>query len=310
MYFLVDGRAEAIVNVGTPKEITFCEFNNGQYFGEISLLLNTPRTCSIRAATFCSLIVLTRFDFGSLVYYYPQLKALLLHRAKRSVRTKSAKIDEATAAKGLNMGGGGEGEGGAGGVRGGGAGGAGGEPAMENEGGQGTVVGVDPLTSAMRKMDTDKVMKQIDTMMKAEMKTLPACVKEVLLAAASKEEKERTEGKEGAELLSVPENTTTSTPSAPMSPVSPMSPMSSSSSLAMSPVSPMSPPATSTTSAAQRSSSGRLSKVRPPRGLEPTQSAGAGSNSSSSSSSSSSSTRSSAGNEIVRNISTVGETTL
>ena len=85
MYFMVNGCANVLVNVDTPTESVISTLHKGSYFGDVALLLNSRRTCSIRAVRFCSLYSLTQAAFQNLVHYYPQVYTTVLHLARESV---------------------------------------------------------------------------------------------------------------------------------------------------------------------------------------------------------------------------------
>ena len=53
------------------------EISEGDYFGEIALILNTTRTCNVRAKTFCELNILNRQDFEAVVGKYEDERKLM-----------------------------------------------------------------------------------------------------------------------------------------------------------------------------------------------------------------------------------------
>ena len=59
------------------KEKVVKELLAGEYFGEICLILNTPRTCNVRAKTFCELTVLERSDFDDVVFRFEEERKVL-----------------------------------------------------------------------------------------------------------------------------------------------------------------------------------------------------------------------------------------
>ena len=45
---------------------------DGDFFGEIAILLSTPRTATVRAKTGCDLFVLDKADFQRILHDHPQ----------------------------------------------------------------------------------------------------------------------------------------------------------------------------------------------------------------------------------------------
>jgi glucose-6-phosphate 1-dehydrogenase len=84
MYFICRGEVEVIDGGGKVLKT----LGEGDFFGELSLLLSQPRTASIRAATLCDLFVLDKADFNRVLKDRPQLAASLREVAKS--RTQAA----------------------------------------------------------------------------------------------------------------------------------------------------------------------------------------------------------------------------
>eukprot|EP00505_MAST-04D_sp_SCG-Rhode-Island_P003336 Stramenopile-MAST_4_protein_3336 len=86
MYFLVKGNVALL----TEELGTFKGLGDGAYFGELSLLYNTPAACTIKALSDCDTKVLDKRSFQDLISDYPSFKTLLIKEAKR--RYNSTKI--------------------------------------------------------------------------------------------------------------------------------------------------------------------------------------------------------------------------
>ena len=62
-----------------PKEADFKsqsyirELKDGSYFGEIALITNLKRTCTVKAKEFCTLGFLSKRDFQNTQFEYPQI---------------------------------------------------------------------------------------------------------------------------------------------------------------------------------------------------------------------------------------------
>ena len=83
MYFI--SRGEVAVRNET-ETVTYATLSTGQFFGEIALLLSSPRTATVRAKTYCDLYMLDKKTFDSILQNYPkfadELKQLAEKRRK------------------------------------------------------------------------------------------------------------------------------------------------------------------------------------------------------------------------------------
>jgi glucose-6-phosphate 1-dehydrogenase len=79
MYFISRGQAEAVDSTGRVLNT----LGDGGFFGEIALLLDRPRTATVRAVTACDLFVLDRDDFQKVMKDYPQLAGALRDNARQ-----------------------------------------------------------------------------------------------------------------------------------------------------------------------------------------------------------------------------------
>jgi len=77
MYFIMSGQVEVDVQ---PEPIVLEE---GQYFGEIALLKETPRTATVLTLVECSLLSLDARDFRKLMERYPEIRAAVEQVAEK-----------------------------------------------------------------------------------------------------------------------------------------------------------------------------------------------------------------------------------
>ena len=68
MYFISRGEVEVTNEAGT---VTYATLTSGQFFGEIALLLSTPRTATVTARVYCDLYVLDKDTFETILQRYP-----------------------------------------------------------------------------------------------------------------------------------------------------------------------------------------------------------------------------------------------
>jgi len=76
IYFILSGKV-VICRQGRPLDGTIAELGPGQCFGEMALLDNSPRMAQVRAAEDCTLDVLFREDFLSLLQTHSQIASKL-----------------------------------------------------------------------------------------------------------------------------------------------------------------------------------------------------------------------------------------
>ena len=79
MYFISRGQAEAFDSTGKVLRV----LTDGDFFGEVSLLLAQPRGASVRALTTCDLFVLHKADFDRVLKDHPQFAESLRELVKK-----------------------------------------------------------------------------------------------------------------------------------------------------------------------------------------------------------------------------------
>ncbi len=82
MYFVVKGELDVI----TENLDTISTLSEGDFFGEIALFRNIPRTATIRAKTYCDLYSLSKGTFDSVVGKYPKIKEIIKSKVEYRVK--------------------------------------------------------------------------------------------------------------------------------------------------------------------------------------------------------------------------------
>ncbi|GAB4578950.1 MAG: hypothetical protein Fur0022_16870 [Anaerolineales bacterium] len=67
LYFIQEGSLEIVRKTGPDREIVLATLKSGEYFGEMALLDEKPRSASARATSDCRLLALDREDFAILL---------------------------------------------------------------------------------------------------------------------------------------------------------------------------------------------------------------------------------------------------
>eukprot|EP00928_Gymnodinium_smaydae_P055295 TRINITY_DN38881_c0_g1_i1.p1 TRINITY_DN38881_c0_g1~~TRINITY_DN38881_c0_g1_i1.p1 ORF type:complete len:906 (-),score=183.64 TRINITY_DN38881_c0_g1_i1:7-2724(-) len=78
MYFVVKGRLEVL----DAESNVIGKIGETQYFGEVALLVSTPRLVTIRAATYCLLAMIMRDKFVPVIDAHPEMKEKMMQRIK------------------------------------------------------------------------------------------------------------------------------------------------------------------------------------------------------------------------------------
>ncbi len=90
MYFISKGTLEV---VSKDDAQVFATLTDGDFFGEIALVLNEPRTASVRAVTFCDLYRLDKEVFEHVLRDHPEIGAQITSKAKtRRASDKSNRV--------------------------------------------------------------------------------------------------------------------------------------------------------------------------------------------------------------------------
>src|SRR4029453_8635398 len=78
MYIVVRGEADVVDDAGRVLKT----FRDGDFFGEIALLSNQPRTATVRARTACDLVALDQASFSRILHDHPQFADSILKIAR------------------------------------------------------------------------------------------------------------------------------------------------------------------------------------------------------------------------------------
>jgi voltage-gated potassium channel len=89
IYFISRGEVEIISNEGRKLHGTL---EDGDYFGDLSLILGERRTASVRALTYCEIFVIDRDNFNRIKTEYPEFKDVLTKMSSEKTEKISALI--------------------------------------------------------------------------------------------------------------------------------------------------------------------------------------------------------------------------
>ncbi len=91
IYFISHGKVEVVSGDGKKVHATL---EDGDYFGDLSLLLGEKRTASVRTATYCEIFVLSSEDFNRIKEEYSEFKDVLKKAsAEKTEKTTALVLD-------------------------------------------------------------------------------------------------------------------------------------------------------------------------------------------------------------------------
>jgi CRP-like cAMP-binding protein len=86
-YIISSGSVEVVKGLGTPNEQVMGTLNAGTFFGEMALFDNHVRSASVRAATDCQCLVITKWDFNAEMSQNSHIAIAMLAVLARRIRS-------------------------------------------------------------------------------------------------------------------------------------------------------------------------------------------------------------------------------
>ena len=94
MYIIEDGSVTIVSNVSEPSMEIMAELQSGDFFGELGLLDDSPRSASAIAKTSCSMLCFFRSDLFDLISRKPQIGVKILLCLARTIGERLKKANE------------------------------------------------------------------------------------------------------------------------------------------------------------------------------------------------------------------------
>jgi len=91
MYIIINGKVQVVSEDGSK---TFDSMKAGQFFGEVGVVNNVPRTATIVAATNVDLIVLSRKSLDEVVKKYPECHKIILLEAEKKYKIVQKRVEK------------------------------------------------------------------------------------------------------------------------------------------------------------------------------------------------------------------------
>ncbi len=93
-YVIIDGQAEVIVE--TPNgPLTVAKLGKNAFVGEIAILIDVPRTASIKASTKLETLKISKDLFFRLVKEFPEMAVEIMRELARRVEAMNVRLAEA-----------------------------------------------------------------------------------------------------------------------------------------------------------------------------------------------------------------------
>ncbi|HEU0072753.1 MAG TPA: cyclic nucleotide-binding domain-containing protein [Dehalococcoidia bacterium] len=86
-YIVAEGSVEVVKGLGTPSEQVIGTVTAGSFFGEMALFDNHVRSASVRAATDCQCLVITKWDFNAEMSQNSHIAIAMLAVLARRIRS-------------------------------------------------------------------------------------------------------------------------------------------------------------------------------------------------------------------------------
>jgi CRP-like cAMP-binding protein len=94
LYILAWGKVEVVHRLGFGDEVILAELHAPDFFGEMSILDNHPRSASIRALEACSVDVILNTDLYHLFQKWPDQYAILVLNMARDLARRLRHINQ------------------------------------------------------------------------------------------------------------------------------------------------------------------------------------------------------------------------
>lgn len=93
MFIVVEGRVKIFAPAVGRKRKTFAYLRAGDFFGEMALLEDKPRSASAEAVAYSKLLIVTRAEFNRLLARRPELAVYLLRVVSARLRRANEEIE-------------------------------------------------------------------------------------------------------------------------------------------------------------------------------------------------------------------------
>lgn len=94
LYIIESGKVEIILEIGEKSEEIATLGRSGDFFGEMALIEDTPRSATVRALTDVQLLMITQSDFTELIAHYPSIQKEVARVLSHNLRQSDTRFAE------------------------------------------------------------------------------------------------------------------------------------------------------------------------------------------------------------------------
>jgi len=92
LYIIISGRAQVVITDGKGRKVILALLRPGDYFGEMSLLDECPRSASVIAREACEILILDKHDLVECLRASPQLALTVARGLAKRLRAADRRI--------------------------------------------------------------------------------------------------------------------------------------------------------------------------------------------------------------------------
>ena len=93
MYIIISGKTDVIIGTGNEQQVV-ATLQSGDYFGEMALLTDEPRSATVKATESCETFVLYKNDFDVILERYPSIALSMTKIVSKRLRDTNIKASK------------------------------------------------------------------------------------------------------------------------------------------------------------------------------------------------------------------------
>lgn len=93
IYFILEGSVRAYIENEQGKELTLNEMSEGESFGELALLCDTPRTASVIALSKCKVLIINHNDFIDFYSHNSKAAQKIVSTMARTIKKLTSELE-------------------------------------------------------------------------------------------------------------------------------------------------------------------------------------------------------------------------